>query len=53
MIMNDGKRLHFFPLSLPNKMGPHYCAEGGTPSVINYTEEQQAKVEGGWRLRAE
>lgn len=50
--MNEGKTvLNFSPLSLPNKMGPHHCDEGGTPSLINYMEEQQAKVERGSRLR--
>lgn len=41
----------FFSLSLPNKMGLHYCAEEGTPSVINYMKEQQAKLERGWSDR--
>lgn len=52
-IRNEGKKVShfFFPLSLPNQVGPRHCAEGGTPSVINYKEEQQAKVERGSRLR--
>lgn len=50
--MNKGKTvLKLPPLSLPNKMGPHNWDEGGTPSIINCMEEQQAKVERGWRLR--
>lgn len=41
----------FFPLPLTNKMGLHYWAEEGTPSVINYMKEQQAKLERGWSHR--